>query len=119
MGVQLPRSPVRLSLFRCSSLSLLCPTLFVLLSGSLCSVVRLSRSPLSGFFVSLSDFFVSLSGSLCFVVPLPRLIRLVLFLSRAYLIYTIFFLCGSKIWWSRFHDFMGKTFSTPKAVFRF
>ena len=35
MGVQLPRSPVRLSLFRCSSL-------FVSLSGSLCSVVRLS-----------------------------------------------------------------------------
>ena len=69
MGVQLPRSPVQLSLFRC-------PTLFVSLSGSLCfvvrlslfrcsalslppvrllcSVVRLSRSPLYGFFVSLS-----------------------------------------------------------------
>ena len=54
MGVQLPRSPVRLSLFRCSSL-------FVSLSDSLCfvvrilcSVVRLSRSPLYGFFVSLS-----------------------------------------------------------------
>ena len=61
MGVQLPRSPVRLSLFRC-------PTLFV-----------------------------SLSGSLCFVVPLPRLIRLVLFLSRAYLyIYYLFFYMGVK-----------------------
>ena len=35
MGVQLPRSPVRLSLFRCSSL-------FVSLSDSLCFVVRLS-----------------------------------------------------------------------------
>ena len=48
MGVQLPRSPVRLSLFRCSAL-------FVSLSDSLCFVVRLSCSPLYGFFVSLSD----------------------------------------------------------------
>ena len=48
MGVQLPRSPVRLSLFRCSSLSL--PPVRLL-----CFVVRLSRSPLYGFFVSLSD----------------------------------------------------------------
>ena len=65
MGVQLPRSPVRLSLFRC-------PALFVPLFGSLCSVVRLSRRS----------------------VPLPRLIRLVLFLSRAYLIYIV----SSFIW---------------------
>ena len=105
MGVQLPRSPVRLSLFRCSSL-------FVSLYDSLCFVVRLSlfRCP------TLSLPSVRL---LCFVVPLPRLIRLVLFLSRAYLIYTIFFLYGSKIWWSRFLDFVVKTFSTPNALFRF
>ena len=66
MGVQLPRSPVRLSLFRCSSL-------FVSLSDSLCFVVRLSCSPppvrLLCFVVRLSrsplyGFFVSLSGSL-------------------------------------------------------
>ena len=57
MGVQLPRSPVRLSLFRCSSL-------FVSLSDSLCFVVRLSRSPLYGFFVSLSVSLVALSDSL-------------------------------------------------------
>ena len=73
MGVQLPRSPVRLSLFRCSSL-------FVSLSDSLCFVVRLSlfRCPVF---------------SRC-SVPLPRLIRLVLFLSRAYLIYIV----SSFIW---------------------
>ena len=55
MGVQLPRSPVRLSLFRCSSLFVLLYGFFVSLSDSLCFVVRLSRSPLYGFFVSLSD----------------------------------------------------------------
>ena len=48
MGVQLPRSPVRLSLFRCPALSL--PSVRLL-----CFVVRLSCSPLYGFFVSLSD----------------------------------------------------------------
>ena len=57
MGVQLPRSPVRLS--RSSLFGF-----FVSLSGSLCSVVRLSRSPLYGFFVSLSDSLVALSDSL-------------------------------------------------------
>ena len=61
MGVQLPRSPVRLSLFRCSSL-------FVLLYG----------------------FFVSLYVSLCSVVRLSRLIGLVLFLTRVPYIYYLF-----------------------------
>ena len=92
MGVQLPRSPVRLSLFRCSSLFVLLYGFFVSLSGSLaplctaslfrcpalllpsvrllCFVVRLSRSPLYGFFVSLSDSLALLFGSLCFVVRL-------------------------------------------------
>ena len=87
MGVQLPRSPVRLSLFRCSSLFVLLYGFFVSLSDSLCFVVRLSlfRCP------TLSLPSVRL---LCFVVRLPRLIGLVLFLTRAYLIYFI----SSSIW---------------------
>ena len=76
MGVQLPRSPVRLSLFRCSSL-------FVSLSDSLCFVVRLSlfRCPASLFRCSVF--------SRC-SVPLSRLIGLVLFLTRVPYIYYLF-----------------------------
>ena len=66
MGVQLPRSPVRLSLFRCSSL-------FVSLSDSLCFVVRLSRSPLYGFFVSLSGSLAPLCTASLFRCPTPSL----------------------------------------------
>ena len=66
MGVQLPRSPVRLSLFRCSSL-------FVSLSVSLCFVVRLSL-------FRCSALLVSLFGSLCSVVRiLCSVVRLSLF----------------------------------------
>ena len=87
MGVQLPRSPVRLSLFRCSSLFVLLYGFFVSLSGSLAPLCTASlfRCP------ALSLPPVRL---LCFVVRLSCLIRLVLFLSRAYLICII----SSFIW---------------------
>ena len=57
MGVQLPRSPVRLS--RSSLFGF-----FVSLSGSLCSVVRLSLFCCSVPSLSCSAFFVSLFGFL-------------------------------------------------------
>ena len=73
MGVQLPRSPVRLSLFRCSSLFVLLYGFFVSLSGSLAPLCTASlfRCP------TLSLPSVRL---LCFVVRLPRSpVRLSLF----------------------------------------
>ena len=104
MGVQLPRSPVRLSLFRCPALSrcsvrllcfvvrfslFRCPTLLLPSVRLLCFVVRLSRSPLYGSLCSV----VRLS---CCFVRLPRLIGLVLFLSRVPYIYYLFFYMGVK-----------------------
>ena len=119
MGVQLPRSPVRLSLFRCSAFSLLCPTLFVPLSGSLaplctaslfrcpalslppvrllCFVVRLSRSPLYGFFVSLSDSLAPLCTASLFRCPTPSLDwSCPLSHARTIYIYYLFFYMGIK-----------------------
>ena len=96
MGVQLPRSPVRLSLFRCSSLFVSLYGFFVPLSDSLaplCTASLFRFPPLSLPSVRLLCFVVRI---LCFVVRLPRLIGLVLFLSRAYLIYYLFFYMGVK-----------------------
>ena len=98
MGVQLPRSPVRLSLFRCSSL-------FVSLSDSLCFVVRLSRSPLYG-------FFVSLSGSLAWFVLFS------FFRARTLYILSLL-LYGSKIWLIRFLISWRKPFPHPTPFFGF
>ena len=89
MGVQLPRSPVRLSLFRC-------PALFVPLFGSLAPpcTASLFRCPaLLLPSVRLLCFVVRLSRC---SVRLPRLIRLVLFLSRVPYIYCLFFYMGDK-----------------------
>ena len=126
MGVQLLRPPVRLSLFRCSDSLFRCSALFVPLSGSL-------APPLYGFFVSLSGSLAPLCPAslfrcptlslpsvrlLCFVVRLPRLIGLVLFLSRAYLIY-IFFYMGVKSGWFVSMISWEKPFPHPTPFFGF
>ena len=112
MGVQLPRSPVRLLCFVVRLSLFRCPTLFVSLSGSLAPLCTASlfRCPASLFRCSVF--------SRC-SVPLPRLIRLVLFLSRAYHIYYLFFYMGVKSGWFVSLISWRKPFPHPRRFFGF
>ena len=112
MGVQLPRSPVRLSLFRCSSL-------FVSLSDSLCFVVRLSLFRCSSLFVPLFGSLVALSHSLAWFVLFSFICARTIYILSLLHIYYLFFYMGVKSGWVVFLISWRKPFPHPRRFFGF